>query len=391
MAFIAECTFCHVMLRGVPDNRVGSITECPRCHSSFTLAPMISPPAAALAGPSKVQATKTQTVTSAIAVNEPPPTPPAGLVEAAPARPTSPVLQLEETVPIPARPQNREAVGERPVRAVPRRAALRRLPNYPGLASFLLGSFAFLAAAVLHLGLLTLALGFIGLLLGLLGLVFSSIIHSRRALSLAGLAVCLPALVLPILLPDWLGLAPLWGPRKPPDHGANAAIALSGGSLRRAPDGEPAWVDASRDALLHGDVRLRVSSARAGAADFEPVLGRETPVERCLTIGLRLTNAGVLSKLPYSGWSGRPQTEDQPVLRDNQGKTYPEKTFQPVWVVRGRAKAGSIPSGKFLDEVLVFEAPPATIKYLRLELPASVVGGQGQLQMEIPRHMVFFR
>src|SRR6516165_1003801 len=43
MAFATECTFCHLILRGVPDQRLGSSFECPRCHNCFTLAPTTNP------------------------------------------------------------------------------------------------------------------------------------------------------------------------------------------------------------------------------------------------------------------------------------------------------------------------------------------------------------
>ena len=44
MAFIAECPFCSLKLRGVPDRRAGECYECPRCRCSFTLAAMLCPP-----------------------------------------------------------------------------------------------------------------------------------------------------------------------------------------------------------------------------------------------------------------------------------------------------------------------------------------------------------
>src|SRR5690348_9221190 len=43
MAFVAECMFCHLILRGVPDQRLGSSLECPRCRNCFTLAPTTNP------------------------------------------------------------------------------------------------------------------------------------------------------------------------------------------------------------------------------------------------------------------------------------------------------------------------------------------------------------
>src|SRR5207245_10033917 len=43
MAFTAECSFCRLMLEGVPDEANGASVECPRCKNRFTLAAMIQP------------------------------------------------------------------------------------------------------------------------------------------------------------------------------------------------------------------------------------------------------------------------------------------------------------------------------------------------------------
>jgi hypothetical protein len=84
-------------------------------------------------------------------------------------------------------------------------------------------------------------------------------------------------------------------------------------------------------------------------------------------------------------------TEDGPVLRDGKGKSYRVKTFPLGWVVKGRAKAASIPPGKFLDDVLFFEAISQTVDSLSLELPGAPVGVEDKLKLEIPKHMIAFR
>jgi hypothetical protein len=262
--------------------------------------------------------------------------------------------------------------------------------NYPGLAAFVLASFALLAASVIHVGWVSFALGLAGLLLGVVGLVVAGRWWRRVVLPAVAVAVSLPVVVIAAFLPHWLGLSPLWVPARPPEHG-DAVMSLSGaGGMRRAAEGEVVWVDASRDALHHDDVRLRISSATVGPVSFESVPGKQPPGDRCLVIGLRVTNAGISRKISYGGWGGA-DAADRPVLRDNQGKSYPEKTFGPGWVVKGRAPSASIPPGKPLDDVLVFQAPPATVEYLRLELPAAAVGTEGRLRMEIPRSMIAFR
>jgi hypothetical protein len=389
MPFVAQCTFCRVMLQGVPDHLLGSSVECPRCHNSFTLAPMANPPPVTARQPKAASPEP-----AAVAVKPAP--------QAAAAAPAAAGPAIAATAP---------AMLPPPQEAIPagRRVTTRAAPlpepdgtNYPGLASFLLGSFAFLAAAVLHVSWVTFLLGLVGLALGVVGCLLSSAGPRRLILPIAGTAVSLPAVLVAAFLPHWLGLAPLWGSPKPPDFTKDAAISLSGGGgLRRATGREIVWVDASHDALVHGDVRLSVNKpVVVGPVNFVPVQGKQSPSARGLVIGLRITNAGVARNVNYSNWgdSPRPQgnlflgpQQDGPVLRDNQGKAYAVKAFGAGWVVKGKAAAASIPPGKTLDDVLVFEAPPANIEFLRLELPASAVGAEGRLHIEIPRQMIEFR
>ncbi len=128
-----------------------------------------------------------------------------------------------------------------------------------------------------------------------------------------------------------------------------------------------------------------------GPAVFEPLPGKPPPGDRCLVIGLRITNGGIMRNVRYTGWGGGASGQDRPVLRDDRGRTYAEKLFAPGWVVKGHVASATIPPGKTQDDVLIFEAPPASIEYLRLELPASAVGAEGRLRMEVPRSMIAFR
>jgi hypothetical protein len=381
MAFVAECNFCRLVMRGVPDHRLGSTVECPRCKSSFTLAP-VADPEATLA---RVSHSLSSPAPAEPAAEAPAPTAIATAPRAAP-------VSTDEPADLDTRPLTSLVEDEPAEEPEPPAAPVQRFPNLPGLAAFLLACFAFLAGWLFQSGLATLAIGLVSLLLAVMGFVFSSLVPSRRILPAFGVAVSLPALLIPVLVPSWLDLPPLGSPPRPTERDGQAAMSLSGtGGLRRVLEGETPWVDASQDALHAGDVRLRISSAVVGSASFAPVPGKVPPGDRCLVIGLRVTNAGVLRKIAYNGWDSGDKDRGRPMLRDDQGKTYAAKTFGPGWVVKGRAGSATIPPGKTLDDVLVFEAPPATVAYLRLELPGAPVGAKGKLQMEIPQHMIAFR
>jgi hypothetical protein len=367
MPFVAECNFCRLIYRGVPEDRIGSSIECSGCHSSFTLAP-VSDPEAVLGRVRRVLTLAQQQAEESAA-------PLATAIEAATARQDARSSRLVE---------NLAGEAEAPAPSAP-------LTNYPGLASFLLGCFAFAAASVLHMGVLTLGLGLLGVLIGLLGLLISLLIRCNPTLPVAGLAVSLPAMLVPLIVPDWLGLSPL-RQRPTPAYQGEALVSLNNrGGARRVAKSETLWADASQDALLHGDVRLRIRWAMVGPVEFEPVKDQTAPAVFGLMIGLRLTNAGIARKIAYTCWANGDPAQGQPVLRDDQGKTYSVKTFGSGGVVKGRAKNSTIAPGKFVDDVLIFEPPPKNIAYLRLQLPAAVVGAEGQLRMEIPKKMIVFR
>ena len=49
-----------------------------------------------------------------------------------------------------------------------------------------------------------------------------------------------------------------------------------------------------------------------------------------------------------------------------------------------------VSAGKALNDVLIFERPVGNFSYLRLELPLSAVGGEGQVRLQVPKAMVKF-
>lgn len=362
MPFIAECTFCQLTLQSVPDRRLGLSVECPRCRNSFTLAAKTAPVAAPTRGPRSAR--KKRAAALAPAAVE---TPPASVE---PDRANAQLPTIEQ--------QPQEEMPMRMLRA-------------GGLASFMLGSAAFLLAAIFHVTFLTLVLGVAGFLIGSLCCLLSEGGPRRSLLAAAGSIVGLAAVIFAVFLPGLLGLSPLGNAAAPRVHSGPAVISLGGrGGFRPAAEGESSWVDASHDALHYGDVRVRILSAVVGIVDFEPNRVQKANGERGLAIRLRITNAGIARKIPYTSWGDAPP-EQAPLLRDNQGKSYPVKKFGQGWVVKGRAPHSSIPSGKSLDDVIVFESPPAGIEHLCLELPATAAGAEGSLRMKIPRSMIVFR
>jgi hypothetical protein len=189
MPFSAECAVCHLTLQSVPDHRLGHSVECPRCHHCFTLAPKPQPEAAAAQGPEFGR--------SRIA-SAPPPSPPGpSQVTLSPAghrSSKSDSITAEKPLAAPSTPPRLPPIEAQSVR------------DSVGVCSFTLGSYAFLTVALTHDRFLTLALGLGGLLCGAIGLYLSLSKQQVSLFASAGLILSLPAVLVAVLVPEWLGI-----------------------------------------------------------------------------------------------------------------------------------------------------------------------------------------
>jgi len=370
MPFIAECPFCHHKLRA-PDSAEGRSLPCPTCGEPFTLAAMEKPPRSATftapavtpgSGPTLLPGTQT-----AVALP-----------------------------PLPA------PVPEKQGRAGGRRT--RRRVNLAALAAFFLASVGVFLAAVAGTFALDLvanaALSFagLGLLLGLAGLFVAR--TSRRGglkLSLAGSGVSLALLLVLILQPALLGVyrVPLLNllARPPRDPAAGRTVVIPVGKEVPEPQsGEesgPEAVDVRGKELQQGDLRVRVVSVMTRVVEFKKPAPTRPPLQRFLVIGLRLYNLGITRRIPYESW-GETGTGKEARLTDEAGKSYRLWNFGSAQVV-GHVRSKNLTPGTVLDDVLVFETPPSSVRSLRLELPAESAGGTGTFKLRIPREAIVSR
>jgi hypothetical protein len=270
------------------------------------------------------------------------------------------------------------------------------IPSEPvdriGLASFLLGSLALPAASFGWLRYLAVALALGGGILGVLGLVRWWCKEQVRVYFPAiGLGACLMALLLAAWSGPWLaGQRP-----ERTDEDGQQAVRLRGGDT--SPEGSATtqadgWVDAGRDAVHQGAVRVRVLSATVQSVLIQDARGQQRRLkERALILRLRLVNVGLGQLVQYRSWSAPGVETDKPTLVDNLGRSYPGKAFDSGWSVVGQVRQAGLAPAKWADDVLVFKPPPPDITFLRLTLPAAAFGGKGQLRWEIPRQMIGFR
>jgi hypothetical protein len=255
-----------------------------------------------------------------------------------------------------------------------------------GLLSFFVGSLAVLFATLPVLQTLLVPLSGLGLVLGLWGLATYRPQRGRRILPLLGTAVSLLGLgyagVNFVLSggPRTLSAAPAQtSPRAVVGMGPRAGDAPT-------PTGETDWVDASREALQMGDVRVRITSVTVGPVEFKSEKQRRFSRERCLAIRFRVRNVGVERRFEYTSWA-EPSEPPAATLRDAQGKVYRIRSFGPD-VVLGHTAKGLVTPGKFVEDVLVFDPPARDVEFLRLELAATACGGKGKLLLQIPGSMI---
>ncbi len=344
MPFIAECLFCHRKLR-VPDHAAGWSFPCPRCGNSFTL--VGSPESTTTAHPGPDAATA---------------------VSAAPLPVTAPPVMATALPPLPRVP------------ARPRRV------SYLGLASFLLASLGLLCASLPPVEALSLPLAGLGLLLGGLGILLAS--GPALVLPGAGVVVSVGVLVVAGFWPELLDPTRAPAVARP---GPVLQMPVGKGNGLAQPAEEEEWVDASRDAVQQGDVRVRVLSAAVQGVDFK-ALGPARR-ERCLVLALRVYNVGGERRVAYASWAevGAGREADAPRLRDDLGRTYRRRPLGAGVTLAGHVAQATLPPGRHVDDLLVFETVPAGRDDLRLELPASACGATGTWRLRLPRSMVVER
>jgi hypothetical protein len=256
--------------------------------------------------------------------------------------------------------------------------------NRLGLAALLCGSMALLAASIPYLQVLSLALSVAGLVLGSLG-----IARPRGIVfPVAGLAVSLPAFCLAVLGTFWDGGEEASENRQKLIPLRNQ-LGAGGGPSQAELGQETMWVDASKDAVQQGDVRVRLVSAGVEPVELKESSGKKRFGEKCLVIKLRISNAGAGQLIPYSSWDQSRSADPAlvPVLHDAGGKNYPLRVFEPGQEAVGHVSTWSIAPGKFVDDILVFEAV-ARVEFLRLELPCQAFQEDDTIRLQIPGRMI---
>ncbi len=144
--------------------------------------------------------------------------------------------------------------------------------------------------------------------------------------------------------------------------------------------GEPIVIDGIKvviDEVELGKVALQKSGNRKG---------NSTGVR--LAIWTTITNTTDKRKVDFEAWNPELEFRRTVTLSDDAGNSYKPVNFGVGTVVQGTSGEDSIYPGKSVRDCVVFEAPVDGVQTLKLTLPASAIGGEGDLRFEIPASLI---
>jgi hypothetical protein len=363
MPVTSDCSSCGSKLK-VPDDLLGREVRCPRCGTITVVKDPAVPPA--LERDPEYNRTRSSA--------------PATPGRSHPAPPEEHGLKSGSSRPV----GYREA-EDRPDDDVQYRRRVKTAAGAQsngaalglGIASLVLGVIAVPFALVPCIGVWSLPVSGLGLLLGAIGIVL--VVVSKKGgmgLPIAGTSVSFVA----------LAIAGVWflicaGMMS----GMKKGFEDLGKQLEEQQQREAAsWLDASKDAATHGDVRVRVASVTLGRVEVdEDNRGIGKPAADYLMIRLSIEKTSPVAAISYKGWSGKGAFDpDAATLKDNVMSTYPAAML--LAKVEGRVRNQQpIKPGQSLEDLLVFEPLRNNPEELRLELPCSAVGGVGRIKFRI--------
>lgn len=136
-----------------------------------------------------------------------------------------------------------------------------------------------------------------------------------------------------------------------------------------------------------GNLTVSIDDAMIGKVVLLGSSGRKKTNNDHFQIVVRITNP-TRNNLAYAPWAATPALA--PSLMDDLGNTYKLADFGLVSQVAGQLTAPIVPlpAGAIRTDVIVFMAPDPGAKEFYLTLPATNLGGQGEVSVVIARKWV---
>jgi hypothetical protein len=143
----------------------------------------------------------------------------------------------------------------------------------------------------------------------------------------------------------------------------------------------PEWADSALPQQI-GDVRVGIAAVAIGKVPLEGLFDEGQSTDPLLIVRVTIENLSRSRKIDFRGFDPEVPALEFAQLTDNHENSYRRVGFGAA-KPKGQVKIDSIYPGKSIDDLLVFEIPVETAKYLRLELPAKNVGREGTFRFQI--------
>jgi hypothetical protein len=394
MPFVAVCPYCKKGKLNCPDRALGWSGTCPNkeCGLSFTLLKAEEEgPAAPASGP------RFRPVRTPPAAGASPAAPPG------PPKETPAAQDLRADPDIDLGPIDRESPEEhddRPAEEAEDPAArvghLWQQVNGLATAALFLAGLGLLAATFFSLDVIPYACGGLAILLGVGGV--KAAVEAERGfwLALAGPLVGAATVLIVAFAPSWLNPSRAFeaaASRRPAGERQIIPLRSPPGAQGTAakPEAAPDWVDASKGVVQFGDLWLRITEVTIQPVELVTAGGqKQTTQGKSLVIKVQAANNDIQRRIDYQSWADTAAgpSKHRVILRESTGRSLSQRTFAAGLNVSGQLRTGLLMPGKWIDDVLVFELPSERFEYLRLTLPLSAFGQEGQAQWHIPRRMV---
>lgn len=270
-----------------------------------------------------------------------------------------------------------------------------------GIAALVMGIIACLFCWIPFLGLLTIPLALIGILLALIGLIMA-IVNKKTGFvfPISGGLVCLLSIFIAFAITG--GFANIISETAKKGERTNQAVvptksvqgSIPGPSLNT--ENQPPlpsaaeWTKAS-NAVQQGNVQVQVKALKVGKVPLKDMFGdSQMSADDLLIITLDISNISTGKKINFSTWQGEDFNfgRDFASLSDDNANIYKRIDFGATLKPVGAVDKESIYPGKAITDLLVFEKPVDTVKWLHLELPAENFGGDGMIRFEIQASMI---
>jgi hypothetical protein len=382
---IAICPYCRAGGVRAPDTALGDSATCPKCKSTYTVLPDDDLPDWAAAAQPDAK------FISAPSTEPPKPAPvrearPGAAIPAAAAplssAPTGGEPKANEGEQVPADAEPQPVASAAPGVAPQAALAAEDFPAEPrdtaavlALAALILVGPAVVASQLPFGRFIALGLAGVGLVGGLLCLGAEG--RARLfAAGAAGLHFCILMVVL--FLPSWLDLDP-WGGAPGAPEEPKGPVAVDHGTGKGVPVSPDDWLDAGKSSWQFRDARVSMRAAVGPVELTGPNGAKKTPKGYYLRVALQVRNVGFDREIPLSGWAAGHGAEGVRVT-DSAGKQLSPAKFDPGWSPDPGHPAPRAMPGLGSEVMLVFAEPSAKAEFVRVQLPGSALGEEGEIK-----------